>query len=489
MTATFRSALASADFRRLLVSHALATTAALMLAMAVGVEVLARTGSGLWVSITVSLSFLPYVLVSGLAGVVADRHSRSRVLAWSAVLRAVCAGAIALGVASSWPVAMLVVLAAVAAVLGTASYPALAAATPDLVPDAQLPPANALVTAVENAAWIGGPGAMGLVLLAGGGPGAAALVATTLFTQAAVAAWRVRLPGPPRSSSGMTDSGNSGATPAGRAGGSGDPGDSGGSGDLVPAGVVDTLLAGVRLVISDRRARVPITMAVLDNFLYGYLVVAMLLLGDDVWATATGAVGWLTAAFAAGAFAALAVTNRIAAHPRPQRVLPALMVLFALSASAVSLTDRLPVAVVLVLVAGASTLVAEVLAVTLLQRAAPPEVTARVFGVYDQLNVGAIALGSAAAGPLARLWGTSNAVGVVGLAVLGASVAVGIQMRSLCWDASAPTRVDPSAVIHSGNLLPRQQKSAVNHRESRFFVARGRRRAPGRPRSSNTPAS
>ena len=47
VTATFRAALASVDFRRLLVSHALATTAALMLAMAVGVEVLARTGSGL----------------------------------------------------------------------------------------------------------------------------------------------------------------------------------------------------------------------------------------------------------------------------------------------------------------------------------------------------------------------------------------------------------------------------------------------------------
>jgi MFS family permease len=347
MTATFRSALACRDFRRLLVSHGLATTAALMLAMAVGVEVLARTGSGLWVSITVSLGFLPYVLVSGLAGVLADRYSRSRVLAWSAALRAVCAGAIALGVASSWPVAALVALAAVAAVLGTPSYPALAAATPDLVPNAQLPPANALVTAVENAAWIAGPGAMGLMLLVGGGPGPAALVATALFGQAAAIAWRVRLP-------------------MARGWGADSHAEA------------DAMLAGVRLIIADRRVRVPTTMAVLDNFLYGYLVVAMLLLGDDVLAHATGAVGWLNAAFAAGAFAALALTNRIAAHPRPQRVLPALMVLFALSASALSLTDRLPVAAGLVLLAGASTLVAEVLSVTLLQRAAPSEVTARV---------------------------------------------------------------------------------------------------------------
>ena len=55
----------------------------------------------------------------------------------------------------------------------------------------------------------------------------------------------------------------------------------------------------------------------------------------------------------------------------------------------------------MVVAAGAGTLVAEVIAVTLLQRAAPPDVTARVFGVYDQLNVGAIAVGSLLAGPLA----------------------------------------------------------------------------------------
>ena len=57
-------------------------------------------------------------------------------------------------------------------------------------------------------------------------------------------------------------------------------------------------------------------------------------------------------------------------------------------------------------VAGAGTMVAEVVAVTMLQRAARPDVLARVFGVFDQVNVGAIALGSFAAGQL------SAAVGV-----------------------------------------------------------------------------
>lgn len=67
----------------------------------------------------------------------------------------------------------------------------------------------------------------------------------------------------------------------------------------------------------------------------------------------------------------------------------------------------------LVALAGAATLVAEVMSVTLLQRAVPDEQAARVFGVYDQLNVGAIALGSVLAGPLADQLGPDTALVVV----------------------------------------------------------------------------
>ncbi len=59
--------------------------------------------------------------------------------------------------------------------------------------------------------------------------------------------------------------------------------------------------------------------------------------------------------------------------------------------------------------------VREIAAVTLLQRDGDPAVLARVFGVYDQLNVGAIAVGSGLAGPLAQVLGAGPAL--VGVAV------------------------------------------------------------------------
>jgi MFS family permease len=158
---TFRSALRVRDFRLLLAGHGVGTIAQLALTLAVGIEVLDRTSSGGWVSVTVALGFAPYVIVSGYAGLLADRWSRSAVLTWSFVTRAGCTGVLAAGLLLQWSVPILVLLAAVTAVLATPSYPALAAATVQCVPDEPLPAANALVTGVENATWIAGPGVFG----------------------------------------------------------------------------------------------------------------------------------------------------------------------------------------------------------------------------------------------------------------------------------------------------------------------------------------
>ena len=89
---------------------------------------------------------------------------------------------------------------------------------------------------------------------------------------------------------------------------------------------------------------------------------------------------------------------------------------------------ELRIAVPLVGLAGAATLVAEIAAVTLLQRDSDPAVLARVFGVYDQLNVGAIAVGSGLAGPLAQVLGAGPAL--VGVAA-GAGVVAALLARGL----------------------------------------------------------
>ena len=369
----------------LLGGHGAGTVAQLVLTLAVGIEVLARTSSGVWVSLTVALGFAPYVVFSGYAGLLADRYPRSLVLTVSLISRAACAALLAAALLAHWPVPVLVAIAAGTAVLATPSYPALAAATPECVADEQLPAANALVTGVENVTWIAGPGVLGLLLLSGSGPALATVVAAVLFVIAAGLSARVRLPRPA----------------------------------AVPASA-SALLDGLRVVALRAAVRRPMTVAVIDNFLYGYLVVAMVLLAERVLG-GTGTVGWLNAGLSIGALGAMAVVNQMAAHTRPAPLLFSVMTVFAVCAGLVGVVGWLPLTVTLVAVAGAATLIAEVMSVTLLQRAAPDELVARVFGVYDQLNVGAIAVGSLIAGPLADLWGAGTAIVVVAIVCLAAS--------------------------------------------------------------------
>jgi MFS family permease len=379
-----------ARFRRLVVAHALGTVAQVMLTLALGMEVLDRTDSAMWISFMVALGFAPYALCSGVAGVVADRYSRSAVLAVSSAVRAGLACVAFLVLLTDTPFGVVAVLAAAAAVTATPAYPALAAGTPQCVPDDQLPAANALVTGVENVTWIAAPGLLGVLLLVGASPTAAVAVSTTLFVAAAVWAGRVGLE-PPRA----TD---------------------------VPDWWHE-MTAGIRVVVRDARVHAPMAVAVVDNFLYGYLVVAAAVIGGDL-ASSDESFGWLNSALTVGALLSMGVVNRLAGHGRPWPVLLASMTVFCAGVAVLGLVGLSVVGLALVVVAGGATLVAEVVAVTMLQRAAPDEVVARVFGVYDQLAVSAIGLGSLLAGPLSVAWGGGTATVAVGVVSLAASVAV-----------------------------------------------------------------
>ncbi|WP_426564168.1 MFS transporter [Angustibacter sp. McL0619] len=376
--ARFTVVLASRPLRRLLIAHALATCAQVVLTLAVGLEVLERTSSGIWVAVAVSLGFAPYALFSGLAGALAGRRPARQVLAWSAVIRCVASILVLGGLLAGSPVPLLVAVSALAAVCATPSYPALAAVAPQCVPSVQLPAANALVTAVENLAWMCSPGVLGLVLLIGWQPRTTIAGAAAAFAVAAVVAMRVpRLAASGRASTGW----------------------------------VRDVVDGARDVFTGRGLRWPLAVAVANNFLYGYLLVGMLLVG-------AAAPGWLNAALTVGALAALLVVNRVANRNRTDRSLMLVLGWFCLAVVGFATIGSAGPAVVLLALAGAATMVIEVVAVTALQRAARQDAVARVFGVSDQVNVGAIALGSFAAGQLCEWWPARGVTVAVALSCL-----------------------------------------------------------------------
>jgi predicted MFS family arabinose efflux permease len=159
-----------------------------------------------------------------------------------------------------------------------------------------------------------------------------------------------------------------------------------------------------------------------ENFLYGYVVVAVVLHAHEEGRAEQ--VGWLNSAFAAGAVVSMLVVNRIAARGRPAATLRLVLVATAAAVALLGAVGATPAGVALVAVAGAGCVVVEVLAVTLLQRAAPAHELAGLFGAFDQLNVGMLACGSLLAGPLIAAWGARPVTVGVSAACLAAAYLV-----------------------------------------------------------------
>jgi MFS family permease len=155
-------------FRYLFVATLGSSFGTLLAAIALAIDVAERTRSGIWVGAVLVVEFLPTIVVGLLLGPLLDRLERRSLMIAADLLRA--AVFVALPFATN---ATQVVALALVAGLATGFFrPAVFAGVPNLVPEEQLPQANALLQTVENLSWAIGP-VLGGALTAAAGPSAA----------------------------------------------------------------------------------------------------------------------------------------------------------------------------------------------------------------------------------------------------------------------------------------------------------------------------
>src|SRR3954462_6747819 len=159
-------------FRRLLAALAVSQAGDWLYNVALLAVVFERTGSTAWVGAATAARVLPMVVGAPWGGVVADRWDRRRVLLVSDWLRAGLMALLALVALTAAPIVLAPLLAAAATLAGAPYPPAVAASTPRLVDDADLPAANGARSAVAAACVVAGP-ALGAVLLVFGSPATA----------------------------------------------------------------------------------------------------------------------------------------------------------------------------------------------------------------------------------------------------------------------------------------------------------------------------
>jgi CRP-like cAMP-binding protein/predicted MFS family arabinose efflux permease len=359
-----RAALAYHDFRWLMIGLSVSSVGTWAYNVALYVYVFEATGSPTWAAATSVGRFVPALIMSSYSGIVAERFERRRLLIALDLAYAVMMVSLAVVTGLDLGPLLAIVLASVASVIGTGYYPATAALTPQIVEERDLAAANAFQGAVENVSTIAGP-ALGALILAVSSVPVALAVNAAAFLFSAWCSTRVRTRSVP---SDVTDGGT--------------------------AGVLAQIATGLRAIRSSTTALVLVGASVFGTFFFGADTVLFLVLAEDKLGLGADGLGLLLSALGVGGVLIAPLVSRVAGSRRLATIISLAMIAFTLPTAALVWVDAAAVGIGIQVVRGAATLALDVLAVTALQRSLPPEMIARVFGIFGALSLGAVALGA-----------------------------------------------------------------------------------------------
>jgi MFS transporter, ENTS family, enterobactin (siderophore) exporter len=405
----------SRSFRQLFVGRVVSLLGLGMLVVALPVQVYALTGSSLHVAgvnTTLGVTAFAGTLV---AGVVADRVDRRRVILWSR--SAAVLGFVALlvnAVVESPSLPVLYMVAAWDGLAGGFSVVALAAAVPTLVPPGRLPAVAALQAISLDVGAVVSPLVAG-VAVAHGGSGL--VYAVVVVTSVVSLGFLVRLPALPP-------------------GGPEDPDDE-------PASVRpwSDLVEGVRHVARDRVVGGIILLGFVQ-ILFASPHVLIPELVDTQLGAGPEVVGLLFSAPAVGALVATLTSGWTGRVRRTGRLL--LVVLAASGAGIVVLgsSQSVSLAVAAMALVGAGDVLGEILRFTLLYERTPDHLRGRVSALWTAQGTAGDALGGPVLTLVARAIGPGGAIALGGALAVVATGLVALLVPGLRRAVSAPAADD-----------------------------------------------
>jgi MFS family permease len=390
---TIRAALRYPDFRWLVSGLAVSQIGDYLYNLALVVLVYERTHSALWAGVTTAARVVPVVILGPLGGVLADRFDRRRIMITCDLARMGLMVLLAAVAAFQLPIVLAPVIAA-AATAGAAPYVScVAAVTPRVVDDADLPGANAARSAVTGAGIVLGPALGGVLLLLGSPAFAFALNALTFgLSTLAVLAVRADDAFRPRRAAGR------------------------------PGGLLREVAQGAAALRAHPAALRLVGADTMCSVLYGAQTVLLLLVSRQVGLGAQG-YGYMFAAIGAGGLLGTALAGRVSRlNSRP--VLAAALAVAGLPTLLLAVVRWPAAAIVLTGLTGMGALLVEILTETTLQRELDEDVFGRAYGIAFPAAIAGIVVGSVIAPGLAALLGGSGALVVVGGTVLAYALLV-----------------------------------------------------------------
>jgi MFS family permease len=378
----FVSVLRQRDMRLVFGAYVIDDTASWGYTVVLAAYVYGRTGSTGWIALIACTRWIVGLLISGYAGVLADRYDRARLIAASGVLCAATMAGMTVVVGADGPLWLLPALSALDTIFSAAVRPAAGALLPDVVPEPDLIAANALFAVLENVVIVLGPAIGGLLLLAGGADVAIGLNAASYLLAAALYL-RVRA----RSRGDVATQEES---------------------------RLAQWSAGVRAIARTRAAVMLSVFLGLGSAIYGASIVLYAPMSIQF---GTGAKGYsyLLAASALGSVLIALAADRLSARSRLAPLLVGALIVEAVPFGLSAFVHNGIVGAALQALSGAGIVLLDVLAVTALQRDLPRAALGRALAATGAVALAATIIGDLGASAIVANAGLHWALGVIGI--------------------------------------------------------------------------
>ena len=324
-----------------------------------------RQGGPAAVGLVGLIRWFPAAIAAPFGGMLGDRFSRLRVMVLSDLVRAVAMAAAAVAIVLDSPAVIVYLLAVLVTLVSQAFQPAESALLPTLAESPEeLAAANVASSTIESAGYFVGP-ALGGVLLAVSNVETvfAATAVAFLWSAAMVALIRLRAPEP--------------------------------TAEAVRGSWQHEALAGFRTIWQDSRLRLIIGLFAAQTLVYGAFVVLTAVAAIRLLDLGSPGIGYLNSALGVGGLIGGIVAVVLVGVRRLALTFGLSLILWGAPILLVGLWAETVPAFVLIALAGLGLTLVDVAGFTLLQRAVPEEVLARVFGVlhsafYATGGIGAI---------------------------------------------------------------------------------------------------
>ena len=403
-------------YRRLLAGGQLSMLGGAMTSFAVALQIWDLTRSSLAVGL-LGLTFVPVLVVGLLGGAIADSVDRRRLaLVTSVFLMAVSAAFAAQAYADLGQLWLLYALAMVQAVLQAIGAPARRTFVPRLVPPEQLTAAIALNTLSGRIAMLAGPALAGLIAAAWGVRACYAIDTASFLASLYATA---RLPA-------MRPAGSMAGQQAGRQ----PPPDRG-------RGRLGAAAEGLRFI-----GRKPLLVAAfltdLDAMLLGLPVALFPALNAAHFGGSPRTLGLLNAAVGVGGLVSAMLSGPVARVARQGRGMLAGTMIWGAAIACFGLTASLPLALLMLAVAGAADTLTVTFRAAMVQTVTPDELRGRVSSVEYIIGTGGAPLGNVESGAVASL--TTPVISTVagGLGCLAIAALVGLMFPAFARYRNQP---------------------------------------------------